>query len=148
MISFIIPAHNEQLWIAQCIAAIRTAMEAVSEIYEIIVVDDASTDVTPRIAQEHRAQVVKVNYRQIAAARNGGARIAQGKILFFVDADTLVNTEAIQAGVRALQAGAVGGGCLFTYDCAVPLWAMILHLIALALARPYLKGPVSEGTLK
>ena len=136
MISFIIPAHNEQLWIGQCIAAIRASMAAVRDIYEIIVVDDASTDATAHIAREHRAQVVQVSHRQIAAARNAGARIAQGDTLFFVDADTLVNAEAIQAGVRALQAGAVGGGCLFTYDCAVPLWARILHPIALALGRP------------
>ena len=135
MISFIVPAHNEQACLGHTLQAIHESACAVGQPFEIIVVDDASTDATAEVARQHHATVVSVDHRQIAATRNSGARIAQGEILFFVDADTLVNAEAIQAGVRALQAGAVGGGCLFTYDCAVPLWARILHPIALALGR-------------
>ena len=51
MISFIVPAHNEELWIGGCLDSIRAAMEKLAEPYEVIVVDDASTDATPRIAR-------------------------------------------------------------------------------------------------
>jgi glycosyltransferase involved in cell wall biosynthesis len=110
MISFIIPAHNEELWVGRSISAIRAAMEMVGGRYEIIVVDDASADATARVAEEHGARVVRVAHRQIAATRNSGAREAQGALFFFVDADTLANPGAIQQGLRAMQAGAVGGG--------------------------------------
>ncbi len=51
MISFIIPAHNEALWIGRCLGSIRTSMEKLGEPYELIVVDDASTN---QIAAGHR----------------------------------------------------------------------------------------------
>jgi len=44
MLSFIVPAYNEELWIGKCLHSIRTTMENVAEPYEVIVVDDASTD--------------------------------------------------------------------------------------------------------
>jgi glycosyltransferase involved in cell wall biosynthesis len=52
MLSFIIPAHNEERWIAACIGSIRAAMENIAEPYEVIVVDDASTDATHEIAEQ------------------------------------------------------------------------------------------------
>jgi glycosyltransferase involved in cell wall biosynthesis len=136
MISFIIPAHNEEGWIGRSITAIRAAMEAIGEPCEIIVVDDASTDATARVAEAHGARLVQVAHRQIAATRNSGARAARGDRFFFVDADTLANQAAIQAGLQAMHHGAIGGGCMFTFDSALPLWARILHPLALALSRP------------
>jgi glycosyltransferase involved in cell wall biosynthesis len=52
MLSFIVPAYNEELWIAKCLDSIRGAMELVAEPYEVVVVDDASTDSTPEIAEQ------------------------------------------------------------------------------------------------
>jgi len=46
MISFIVPAHNEEAWVGRCVSAIRSAMELVGEPNEVLVVDDASTDAT------------------------------------------------------------------------------------------------------
>jgi cellulose synthase/poly-beta-1,6-N-acetylglucosamine synthase-like glycosyltransferase len=43
MISFIVPAHNEQAWVGRCLSAIRGAMEVVGESHEVVLVDDAST---------------------------------------------------------------------------------------------------------
>jgi hypothetical protein len=76
-----------------------------------------------------------VHYRQIAATRNAGARQAKGEFLFFVDGDTLATPEAVAAGIKALRSGAVGGGCVFNFDGAVPLWARILHPIMVAVCR-------------
>ena len=136
MISFIIPAHNEERWLGRSISAIRNALEPADEPYEIIVVDDTSTDTTAQVAIAHGAHLVQVAHRQIAAARNSGAREAKGDRFFFIDADTLVNRKAIQAALRAMQEGAVGGGCMFTFDGTVPLWARLLHPLALMLSRP------------
>ena len=64
MISFIVPAHNEEAWVGRCVSAIRSGVEFLGEPYEIIVVDDTSTDATASIARQHGAQVVRVEYRQ------------------------------------------------------------------------------------
>src|SRR5213079_224674 len=105
MISFIIPAYNEELELSSTIAAIRVAASDVTLPYEIIVVDDASTDMTAELAAQGGARVISINRRQIAASRNAGARAAQGDYLFFVDADTRINRTHIVEGITALEAG-------------------------------------------
>jgi len=135
MISFIVPAHNEELLIGQALSALEHAARASEETFEIIVVDDASTDATASIARQHGAQIIPIDRRQIAAARNAGAREARGDYFFFVDADTLATPKAVAAGVRALRHGAVGGGCVFNFDGALPLWAQILHPIGVSVGR-------------
>jgi len=122
MISFIIPAHNEEAWVGRCVSAIRNAAESLGEPHEIIVVDDASTDATAAIARQQGAQVIRVEHRQIAATRNAGARQARGDVLFFVDADTLTNAPAIQSALRAIRAGAIGGGCVPRFEGWLPWW--------------------------
>src|ERR1035438_5191985 len=122
MISFIVPAHNEEAWVGRCVSAIRGGLESIDEPHEIIVVDDASTDATASIARQQSAQVVRVEHRQISATRNAGARQAHGDIFFFVDADTLVNAPAIQSALRAIRTGAAGGGCLPRFEGWLPWW--------------------------
>jgi glycosyltransferase involved in cell wall biosynthesis len=82
MISFVVPAHNERASLGRTLEAIHEAARAVGQPYEIIVVDDASTDATPEIAAQNNAHVVRVNHRQIAATRNSGARATQGERYF------------------------------------------------------------------
>ena len=91
MISFIVPAHNEQTCLGRTLQAIHESARAAGLPYEIIVADDASTDATAEVARQNNARVVSVNHRQIAATRNSGASAAQGGQLFFVDADTIIN---------------------------------------------------------
>lgn len=136
MISFIVPAHNEEAWVGRCVVAIRNGAE--SQPYEIIVVDDASSDATASIARQQGAQVIRVEYRQIAATRNAGARQALGDILFFVDADTLTNAPAIQSALRAIRAGAIGGGCVPRFEGWLPWWFRLIEPLigpAVRLAR-------------
>src|SRR5437870_3787393 len=111
MISFIVPAYNEELELRSTIAAICTAAASgAKQPYEIIVVDDASTDATAEVAARAGARVISINRRHIAAARNAGARAAQGEILFFVDADTRINQRHVSDAIAALNAGFAGGG--------------------------------------
>ena len=124
MISFIIPAYNEELELPSTIAAIRAAAEKIDK-YEIIVVDDASIDATREIAVKTAAQVVSINRRQIAAARNAGARTARGEALFFVDADTCINARHVADAMAALDAGCSGGSARILTDGLVPLWGRV-----------------------
>src|SRR6266436_9904181 len=135
MISFIVPAHNEEAWIGKCLASIRATMEKLNEHYEVIVVDDASTDSTPRIAEQMGVRTLRVEHRKISAVRNAGARVARGQVFFFVDADTQVNKRAVGAALEVLRAGAAGGGCVIDLDGPTPLWGRIILFFAVLAAR-------------
>lgn len=110
MISFIVPAHNEARLLGATLAALHAAARACAVTYEILVIDDASTDRTAEVAIEAGARVLRVEHRHIAATRNAGAREAAGDVLVFVDADTLVGADVLRAALDALARGAVGGG--------------------------------------
>jgi glycosyltransferase involved in cell wall biosynthesis len=126
MISFIVPAHNEQQYVGRTLEAIHESARAAGHSYEVIVVDDASTDATAAVAAQHQAAVVRVEHRQIAATRNSGARAARGERLFFVDADTLIKPRVVAAAMRAMDRGAAGGGAPARFDGPVPLYARLL----------------------
>ncbi len=125
MLSFIVPAYNEELELPATLSAIHAAATAGREPYEIIVVDDASTDATAQIAQSAGAVVVPVHHRQIAAVRNAGARAARGDVLFFVDADTRISSAHVAGARAALAAGCAGGSARVTTDGGVPLWGRV-----------------------
>ncbi len=126
MISFIIPAYNEERLLGATLDALHAAGRALGEPYELVVVDDASTDQTALVAQRHGALLVTVAHRQIAATRNSGAREANGELFIFVDADTIVNAAVVRSAVQALRDGAVGGGAAVQFDEAVPLYARLM----------------------
>src|SRR6266566_5042256 len=125
MISFIVPAYNEETELPSTLGAIRAATSGLSQPVEIIVVDDASTDATPEIAEQAGAQVVSIDRRQIAASRNAGARAARGEYLFFVDADTRIKRTHIAEPIAALEAGYVGGSARVVTNGFIPLWSRI-----------------------
>jgi glycosyltransferase involved in cell wall biosynthesis len=123
VISFVVPAYNEELELPSTIAAIRKAAAHVN--YEIIVVDDASTDQTAAIANQLGSKLISIDRRQIAAARNAGARAARGDILFFVDADTRINQKHVSGAIAELDAGFTGGSARVIIGETIPLWAKI-----------------------
>ena len=125
MISFVIPAYNEELELPATIASIRAAAGVAAQPYEIIVVDDGSTDATAELAKASGASVISINRRQIAAARNAGAYAAAGEVLFFVDADTRISHAHVFEGVAALNSGYAGGSARVKTDGFVPLWGRI-----------------------
>ena len=135
MITFIIPAYNEERLIARTLSALHASARGINEPYEVIVADDASTDATAAVAARHGARVVAVNHRQIAAARNSGARQAKGDVLIFVDADTSLSEAVVRAAVQAVCDGAVGGSAEPRFDCRIPLYAWALGWLWVSLQR-------------
>lgn len=113
--SFIVPAFNEEELLPKCLESLKLAAGKLP--FEIIVVDNNSTDNTAKIAAVHGAKVVFESHRQIAAARNAGAKSAQGSFLFFVDADTVIEKPLFDAAVAALNSGkVVGGGAVVGFN--------------------------------
>lgn len=93
-ISLVIPAWNEAARLPALLASIDAARAAYAggrDAVEVIVADNGSTDATAAIARAAGAFVVNVPQRCIAAARNGGAAVASGGVLAFVDADSRVH---------------------------------------------------------
>ncbi|MGH6609420.1 MAG: glycosyltransferase [Burkholderiaceae bacterium] len=125
-VSFVVPAHNEELLLPATLLSIRSAADACALQYELIVADDASSDRTAQVAQALGAHVVTVHHRQISATRNSGARASRGQLLVFVDADTRIDSLVLRAALRVMAEGAVGGGAVVRFDGVVPLYARTL----------------------
>ncbi len=86
MISVIVPAYNAAESLSHCLRALRHQDLPPSE-YEVIVVDDGSTDDTSAVAEAAGARVIRIEHSGPAAARNAGLQAARGEIILFTDAD-------------------------------------------------------------
>jgi glycosyltransferase involved in cell wall biosynthesis len=87
--SVVIPAYNEERYLPRCLESLRAQNYPAKE-FEIIVVDNASTDATPDIARRFGARVVYESAKGIAHARQRGFEAAQGEFIANTDADTAV----------------------------------------------------------
>jgi glycosyltransferase involved in cell wall biosynthesis len=114
--ALIVPAWNEEAVIAQTVGQLRTVAEELGRSYELVVVDDASSDRTAELAAAAGARVVRVERRQIAAVRNAGAAATTAPWLVFVDADTWVPETVLRHALLELGSGAVGGGSRVAFD--------------------------------
>lgn len=88
-VSVVIPARDEENHIGRTLSSVREALSG-SASYEILVVDDGSTDRTTTIAEDHGARVLVSKTDTIGGSRNEGARAASGEVLVFLDADVSV----------------------------------------------------------
>jgi glycosyltransferase involved in cell wall biosynthesis len=101
-VSVIIPAHN-------AVSTLRASLESVfanrGVPYEVLLVNDASTDETEKIALEFPCRVVSVQKNIMSAnCRNLGAQLARGEIIVFFDADQLMAPDTIIGYAKALDA--------------------------------------------
>jgi len=98
--SLVIPAHKEETYRPRLLDSVELARGRYrlgADAVGVIVADNASTDETADIARSWGCRVVYVKRRRIAAARNGGAAVARGDVLAFVDADSRIHPETFNA---------------------------------------------------
>jgi GT2 family glycosyltransferase len=113
LFSVVIPVHNAERYIGDQLSALGAQVDAGT--YEVIVVDNLSTDRTVEIAAKHAEildlRIVTAGARPSAAyARNVGAAKATGEFIVFVDADDVVDTSLLAAyrantGVHEIMGG-------------------------------------------
>lgn len=124
-VSFVVPAHDEERELPATLGAIQRALDALAQEEprvaelgsEIVVVDNDSGDRTAEVARSAGARVIFEEHRQIARARNRGARAARGRLIIFCDADTHPSPELVLAAYRRLRdPDVVAAGTLVEWD--------------------------------
>ncbi|MFB2772605.1 glycosyltransferase family 2 protein [Pelatocladus sp. BLCC-F211] len=127
--SVVIPTYNRQPILSKCLRALEIQqLSASSEIagYEIILVDDGSTDGTLEWLETHKSEFPHVrtfqqNHQGPAVARNLGVEKAQGDTIIFIDSDLVVTENFLQAHADALTEGhaKLGSDRAFTYGAVI-----------------------------
>lgn len=107
-LSVVIPAYNEEQYLPACLRALRGQKDAPP--FEVIVVDNASTDSTACIAEEFGAHVVAEPRKGVARARQTGFEAASGEIIASTDADTIVPPDWLACIAAHFQAAPDLGG--------------------------------------
>lgn len=116
-VSVVVPAHNGETMLAESLPALA-ASDLPRDRWELIVVDDASSDRTPEVARRHADRVVSLDAPAggPARARNRGSQVARGEILVFVDADVRVRGDALGRIVDILSEGSGVAAVFGAYD--------------------------------
>ncbi len=102
LVSVVMAAYNEERYIR---AAVESILHQTYENLEMIVVDDGSTDATPRVLatmKDSRLRVIRQSNRGQAAARNVGMHAAEGEMITFLDGDDLCDARRIEKQVEYL----------------------------------------------
>jgi glycosyltransferase involved in cell wall biosynthesis len=119
LVSFIIPTHNYARFLGE---AIDSALAQTYPNFELIVVDDGSTDNTPEIVAplQHRLRYIRQEQSGPSAARNSGIRASRGELIAFLDADDVWLPHKTATQVRYLlehpETGLVSGRTRLTGD--------------------------------
>jgi len=100
--SVIVIAYNEEKYIKKCIDSILTQS---FKDYELIVVDDGSIDRTAEIVKSYRNKLhyVKIRHSGYSTARNAGIKRAKGELVFFTDADCIVDKQWLEVGTKHMD---------------------------------------------
>ena len=142
LISFVIPSFNSSGTIKRCLDSIY-GLSIDNSIFEVIVVDDCSTDSTVALLKEyacsHRNLVLlrqPENHRQ-GAARNKGTSVAKGKYIIFVDSDD----ETAKGVVAAVQKAEDEGLDMIAMRCSKSVHGIEKEQMSL----PFKKGDLFSG---
>ena len=109
-ISVIMPVYNAERLLGECLAALRASEGAE---YELLIVDDSSTDRSREIAAVAGCRVIPSGGRLgPAGARNCGVEAATGDVLFFVDSDVMVRPDTLRRLAAAFAEDATLDGVI------------------------------------
>ena len=123
LLSVVIPTYNRLPILQKCLMALE-AQGSLEADYEVVVVDDGSTDDTINWLQQAQLPHLRwfeQNHQGPAAARNLGVEKARGDVIVFIDSDLVVTEGFLQAHLQALSAGQrqLGHDRLFTYGSVI-----------------------------
>lgn len=119
-VSVVVPVFNTEKWLTDCINSLAGQTY---HRFEVILVDDGSTDGSGKICDEFaasdwRTRVIHEENRGLSAARNAGAQAATGEYLMFLDSDDYIDADAVEKlATAAAEADAdiVATGFVYTY---------------------------------
>ena len=140
--SIVIPAFNEEDYIGDTLASLKK--QSYNGEFEIVVVDNNSTDSTASVAKKHGARVVMEERPGVCWARQKGTESARGEIIISTDADTIFSHDWLKNIDEAFQDGdvvAVMGPCRFVDP---PYWGAIYpHILfgAVSVISKVIKRP-------
>ena len=121
MISIIIPVYNREQYIEECIRSIQAQSY---KNYEIILIDDGSTDNTLSICRslaesEPAIRILESGHVGVSAARNIGLDAAEGDFIFFLDSDDIIHPrllETLVTGLKTTDATIAGTQCISIWE--------------------------------
>ena len=122
MWSIVIPTYNRLPILQKCLQAMEA--QNFTQPYEIVVVDDGSTDGTVEFLQSHADEFPHVrlflqNHEGAAIARNTGIDLAKGDTIVFIDSDLVVTPVFLLAHAKALEKASKSGDRAFTYGLVI-----------------------------
>ena len=104
-VSIIIPVYQGKSYLKRCIDSVLA--QSCQE-YEIILVDDGSTDGSAEICDEYaeKQKTITVIHKEnggLSSARNAGLEIASGEYVMFIDADDVVHSKMLETELKVLK---------------------------------------------
>ena len=125
-VSIVVPIYNEEKYLAQCLQSLKK--QDYSGEYEVIVVDNGSSDASPQIARDFGVKVISCPQRGVVYAREAGFKTSSGEIVVQADGDTIYPPDwltRISGHFSAHpEAVAVAGDVVYM---AAPAWAKPLQ---------------------
>lgn len=107
-VSVVVPVYNGEDVLADCLESL-VAQEEPEGGYEVLVVDNNSTDGTCRLVQRYPVHYVSETHRQTSyAARNAGVRAARGDVIAFTDADCVASRDWLRNGIAYFDNDRIG----------------------------------------
>ena len=102
-VSIIVPVYNVELYIEDCL---NSLLNQTYSNYEIILINDGSTDNSIEICSKYNDQKIKIfnqNNKGVSIARNVGISLATGQYIMFVDADDMVSEKYIENLIKSIE---------------------------------------------
>ena len=147
-ISIVVPVFNSEATIAQCIESLL-ALDYPKDKYEIVVVDNASTDGTAKILDNYPVRVLPENRRGACCARNTGWRAAAYDLIAFTDSDCRVEKNWLSSIAPHFQDPMVGasGGPLDSAKPQTVIEEYVIRKDILSQKRAMRNEPISPPFL-
>lgn len=113
-VSIIIPTFNEEIYIRGCLESIYN-MKYPKDRYEIIIVDNGSTDKTVPICKEFTQSIYILPKLNVSELRNYGTKKAKGMIYAFIDGDCVADNEWLDNAIISIK----NDVCVTGADCQI-----------------------------